>query len=132
MESVTKSNVMALLYGMLLTRLFKHVRVSHYYDITDLHDLVDHVMIPFTEGRAIRIMPEGKRHHPQTPMESSESQSPNQNQEENNLVNNYTLDLIVYIDQLLPIEGGESLEFKQTKGMSKCFGDFLSNLRKKK
>ncbi|GKA77316.1 hypothetical protein Tco_0783777 [Tanacetum coccineum] len=53
-------------------------------------------------------------------------------EEENDPVNNYTLDPIPYIDQLPPIEGGESLEFKQTKGMFKCFGHFLSNLGKKK
>ncbi|GJR70072.1 hypothetical protein Tco_0016137 [Tanacetum coccineum] len=56
MESVTKSDVMALPYGMLLTRFFKHVHTSHPYAITVLHDLVDHVVIPLTEGRALRIM----------------------------------------------------------------------------
>ncbi|GJZ73542.1 hypothetical protein Tco_0637688 [Tanacetum coccineum] len=132
MESVIKSNVMALPYGMLLTRLFKHVCTSHPYAITNLHDLVDHVMSPLTKRRALRIMPDKKRPHPQTPMESSDSKSPNQNQEENDPVNNYTLNPIVYIDQLPPIEGGESPEFNQTKGMFKCFSHFLSNLRKKK
>ncbi|GJS91644.1 hypothetical protein Tco_0774280 [Tanacetum coccineum] len=79
MESVTRSDVMALPYGMLLTRLFKHVLTSHPYAITDLHDLVDHIMIPLSETRVFRIMPDGKRPHPQTPTESSESQSPTQN-----------------------------------------------------
>ncbi|GJU14684.1 hypothetical protein Tco_1142650 [Tanacetum coccineum] len=51
MESVTKSDVMALPYGMLLTRLFEHVRTSHPYAITDLYDLVDHVMIPLSKKR---------------------------------------------------------------------------------
>ncbi|GJY37044.1 hypothetical protein Tco_0422422 [Tanacetum coccineum] len=64
MESVTKSNVMALPYGMLLTRLFKHVHTSNPYAITDLHDLVDHVMIPHTERRALKIMADEKRPHP--------------------------------------------------------------------
>ncbi|GJV11536.1 hypothetical protein Tco_1353077 [Tanacetum coccineum] len=85
-ESVTKSDVMTLSYGMLLTRLYKH-------------------------GRALRIKPDGKRPHPQTPSESSRSPSLAQNQE-NDMVNNYTLDPIVYTDQLPPIEGGESPEFK--------------------
>nr|GEX04883.1 hypothetical protein [Tanacetum cinerariifolium] len=83
-----------------------------------------------------RITPKGKRPHPQTstPTEFSESPSPtpHQEEEENDLVNNYTLDHSPYIDQLLPIEGGESLKFKQTWGMFKCFGYFLSNLGKKK
>ncbi|GJR31970.1 hypothetical protein Tco_1108202 [Tanacetum coccineum] len=136
MESVTKSDIMKLPYGMLLTRLFEHVRISHPFAITDNHYLVDHVMIPLSERRVFRIIPKGKRPHPQTPTltESSESPSPTpyQEEEENNPVNNYTLNPITYIDQLLPIEGRESPEFKQTKGMFKCFGHFLSNLGKKK
>nr|GFC28272.1 hypothetical protein [Tanacetum cinerariifolium] len=93
---------------MLLARLFEHVRTTHPYAISDLHHLVDHVMIPLTEGQALRIMHDGKRPHPQTPSESSRSPSPAQNQE-NDLVDNYTLDPITYISQLPPIKGGESL-----------------------
>ncbi|GJR58525.1 hypothetical protein Tco_1500687 [Tanacetum coccineum] len=135
MESVTKSDIMALPYKMLLTRLFEHVHISHPFAITDNHYLVDHVMIPLFEMRVFKIMPKGKRPHPQTPTptESSESPSPAPRQEEeNDPVNNYMLDPIPYIDQLPPIEGGESSEFKQTKGMFKCFGHFLSNLGKRK
>ncbi|GJV49311.1 hypothetical protein Tco_1439523 [Tanacetum coccineum] len=135
MESLAKSDVMALPYGMLLTHLFVHVHTSHPYAITDLHYLMDHVMIPLTEKRVFRIMPKGKRPHPQTPTptESSESPSPSTHQqEEKDPVNNYTLDPIPYINQLPPIEGGEYLEFKQTKGMFKCLGHFFSNLGKKK
>nr|GEZ18599.1 hypothetical protein [Tanacetum cinerariifolium] len=121
---------------MLLTQLFVHVCISHPFAITDNHYLVDHVMIPLSRRKVYRITPKGKRPHPQTstPTESSESPSPipHQEEEENDLVNNYTLDHSPYIDQLLPIEGGESLEFKQTWGMFKCFGHFLSNLGKKK
>ncbi|GJY92506.1 hypothetical protein Tco_0508288 [Tanacetum coccineum] len=126
---------MALPYGMLLTRLFEHVCISRPFAITENHYLVDHVMIPLSERRDFRIMPKGKRPHPQTPTptESSESPSPTpyQEKEENDPVDNYTLDPIPYIDQLPPIKGGESLKFKQTKGMFKCFGHFLSNLGKK-
>ncbi|GJT99136.1 hypothetical protein Tco_1094654 [Tanacetum coccineum] len=136
MESVTKSDIMTLLYGMIPTRLFEHVRISHPYAITDVYYLVDHVMIPLSKKRVFRIMSKGKRPHPQTPTptESSESPSPTPHQEEEEIdpVNNYTLDPIIYIDQLPPTDGGESLEFKQTKGMFKCFGAFLSNLGKKK
>ncbi|GJX42680.1 hypothetical protein Tco_0257670 [Tanacetum coccineum] len=131
-ESVTKSDVMALPYGMLLTRLYEHVRTTHPYAISDIRHLVDHVMLPLTEGRALWIMSEGKIPGPQTPLESSGSPSPAQNQEENDLVDNYTLDPITYINQLPPIEGGESSKFKQTKGMFKCFEHFLSNFEKKK
>ncbi|GKA89331.1 hypothetical protein Tco_0811143 [Tanacetum coccineum] len=79
-------------------------------------------MIPLTEGRALRIMPDGKRPHPQTPLKSSGSPSPAQNQEEIDPVDNITLDPIVYINQLPPIEGRESPEFKQTKGILTFFG----------
>nr|GEV27517.1 hypothetical protein [Tanacetum cinerariifolium] len=44
MESVTKSDIMALLYEMLLTRFFDHVRISYPFAITNNHYLVDHVM----------------------------------------------------------------------------------------
>ncbi|GJU30807.1 hypothetical protein Tco_1174396 [Tanacetum coccineum] len=135
MESVTKSDIMALPYGMLLTRLFEHVRISYPYAITNIHYLVDHVMIPLFEKLVFKIMPKVKRPHPQTltPTESSESPSPitHQEEEENNPVDNYTLDPITYIDQLPLIKGGESPEIKQAKGMFKCFGHFLSNLGKK-
>ncbi|GJW67310.1 hypothetical protein Tco_0121734 [Tanacetum coccineum] len=103
MESVTQSNVMVLPYGMLLTRLYRHVHTTHPYVISDLHDLLDHVMIPLTEGKARRIIIDRKMPHPQTLLESSLSPSPTQNQEENDPVKNYTLDPIVYINQLLPL-----------------------------
>nr|GEW61272.1 ribonuclease H-like domain-containing protein [Tanacetum cinerariifolium] len=105
---------------------------THPYAISDTHYLVDHVMIPLTKGKIGQIMIDGKRPHPQTPSELSSSPFPITDQEENNPVNNYTLDLIVYINQLLPIKGEEFPEFKQTKGMFKCFGHFLSKLGKKK
>ncbi|GJZ22707.1 hypothetical protein Tco_0559746 [Tanacetum coccineum] len=51
-----------------------------------------------------------------TPLTSSSSDSPPPNQEvENDPVGNYTLDPIVYMNQLPPIEGVGSPEFKQTK-----------------
>ncbi|GJT76946.1 hypothetical protein Tco_1043671 [Tanacetum coccineum] len=49
MESVTKSDIMALPYVMLLTHLFEHVRTSRPFAITDDHYLVDHVMITLSE-----------------------------------------------------------------------------------
>ncbi|GJU00449.1 hypothetical protein Tco_1110787 [Tanacetum coccineum] len=63
-ESVTRSDVMVLPYGMLLTRLYRHVHITHPYAISDIHHLVDHVMIPLTEGKAHRIMVDGKMPHP--------------------------------------------------------------------
>nr|GEV67113.1 hypothetical protein [Tanacetum cinerariifolium] len=97
----------------------------------------DHVMIPLSESKVFMIMPIGKRPRLPTPTSipsrSSKSNSSSSHQkEENDLINNFMLDLIPYINQLPPIEGEESLEFKQTKGMFKCLGHFLSNLGKKK
>ncbi|GKD54434.1 hypothetical protein Tco_1287821 [Tanacetum coccineum] len=109
-----------------------HVLTNQPYPTTNMHYLVDHIMVPLTEGRAHRIMVDGKRPHPQTSLGSSSSQSPTLTQREVDPMDNYTLDLVVYCDQLLPILGEGSLEFKQTKGMFKCLGHFLSNLRKKK
>ncbi|GJT58810.1 hypothetical protein Tco_1002343 [Tanacetum coccineum] len=135
MVSVTKSADMTLPYGMLLTRLFEHVRVTHPHAFSDDLYLKDHVMIPLFEKRVFRIMLNGKRPCLLTPTPSESSESPSSSshqEEESDLVNNYTLDPTSYIDQLPPIEGGESLKFKQTKGMFKCLGHFLSNLGKNK
>ncbi|GKA19331.1 hypothetical protein Tco_0699246 [Tanacetum coccineum] len=137
MVNVTKSVDMTLPYGMLLTQLVKHIHVSHPHAFSDDLYLVDHVMIPLPERRVFRIMPSVKRPRLPTPTPTpsglSESTSSSSHQEEeNDLVNNFTLDHIPYINQLPAIEGGESSEFKQTKGMFKCLGNFLSNLGKKK
>nr|GFC60146.1 hypothetical protein [Tanacetum cinerariifolium] len=99
---------------------------------TDAHYLVDHVMVPRTKGRAHRFMVDGKRPHPQTSSGSSSSQSPTPTQVEVDSVDNFTLNPVVYCYQLPPIPGGPLEEFKQTKGMFKCFCHFLSNLGKKK
>ncbi|GJX83364.1 hypothetical protein Tco_0332845 [Tanacetum coccineum] len=132
MTSVIKSDLMVLPYGMLLTRLYRHVLTIQPCSVTNTHYLVDHVMIPFTEGQAHRFMVDGKRPHPQTSLGSSSSLSPTPTQGEVDPVDNFTLDPVVYCDQLPPIAGGASKEFKQTKGMFKCFGHFLSTLGKKK
>ncbi|GJX43713.1 hypothetical protein Tco_0260389 [Tanacetum coccineum] len=60
MESVTRSDMMVLPYGMLLTRLYRHVHTTHPYVISDIHHLVDHVMIPLTKGKACRKWLMGK------------------------------------------------------------------------
>ncbi|GKA41005.1 hypothetical protein Tco_0733598 [Tanacetum coccineum] len=137
MVSVTKSTDTTLPYEMLLTLLFEHVCIAHPYIISNDLDLVDQVMIPLSEKRVFRIMPDGKRPRLPTPTpsnsKSSDSPSPSPYQGgENDPVNDYTLDPIPYINQLSPIKGGESPEFKQTKEMFKCLSHFLSNLGKKK
>ncbi|GJZ91629.1 hypothetical protein Tco_0663556 [Tanacetum coccineum] len=117
MVSVTKSADMTLSYGMLLTRLFEHVRVNHPYSSSNELYLVDHVMIPLSEKRVFRLKHEGKRPRLTTltfsNSESSDSPSPTPHQGvENDPINNYTLYPIPYMNQLPPIEGGESSKFK--------------------
>ncbi|GJS98771.1 hypothetical protein Tco_0819941 [Tanacetum coccineum] len=70
--------------------------------------LVDHVMTPLSKRRVFGIMPGGKRPWlptpTPTPFGSSESTASSSHQgEENDPVNNFTLDPIPCINQLLPI-----------------------------
>ncbi|GJS15734.1 hypothetical protein Tco_0410206 [Tanacetum coccineum] len=126
-----QKDLMLLPYGMLFTCLYRHVLTTQLIAITDAHCLVDHVMVPLTEELAHKFMVDGKRRHPQTSSGASSSQSLTLTQGEFDPVDNFTLDPVVYCDQLPPIPGGASEEFKQTKGMFKCFGHFLSNIGKK-
>nr|GEU98795.1 hypothetical protein [Tanacetum cinerariifolium] len=117
---------------MLLTRLYSHVLSIQPHPLTGAHFLKEHVMISLIEGWVRRFLVDGKRPHPHTSSSSSSTQSQPQDQEQIDLVDNYTLDPVKYCDQLLPIPGGASEEFKQTKGMFKCFSHIVSNLGKKK
>ncbi|GJX06921.1 hypothetical protein Tco_0194853 [Tanacetum coccineum] len=115
---------------MLLTWLFEHVRVNHPYSFSNELYLMDYMMIPLSEKKVFRFKDKGKRPRLPTPTpldtESSDSPSPTPHQGvENDPVNNYTLDPIPYMNQLPPIEGGDSSEFKQTKRMFKCLFHFL-------
>ncbi|GJT67215.1 hypothetical protein Tco_1018695 [Tanacetum coccineum] len=131
MVNVTKCADMTLPYGMLLTRLFEHVRVNHQYSFSNEFYLVNHVMIPLSKKRVFRFKGKGKRPRLPTPTppdtESSDlpSLTPYQGVE-NDPVNNYTLDPIPYMNQLPPIEVGDSPKFKQTKGIFKFLFYFLS------
>ncbi|GJZ80284.1 hypothetical protein Tco_0645278 [Tanacetum coccineum] len=130
MISVTQSSEMTLPYAMLLTRLFKYVRTKQPYPLSNDFQLVDHVMIPLSNKRVFRFKSKGKRPRlpTPTPSTSSSSDSPPPNQGmENDPVGNYTLNPIDYMNQLPPIEGGESPEFKQTKGLFKCLFHYLCN-----
>ncbi|GJX24167.1 hypothetical protein Tco_0561764 [Tanacetum coccineum] len=83
-ESVTKSADMTLPYGMLVTPLFEHVRITHPHVVSDDFSLVDHVMIPLSNKRVLRIMPKGKRPllPTLTPFESSKLNTSSSRQEE--------------------------------------------------
>ncbi|GJZ12224.1 hypothetical protein Tco_0547454 [Tanacetum coccineum] len=96
-----------------------HVLTIQPYHTTDIHYLMDHVMVPLTGGGAQRFLVDGKGPHPKTSFGSSSSPSQTPTQEQVDLVDNYTLDPIEYHDQIPSIPGGASMEFKQTKGMFK-------------
>ncbi|GKF97429.1 hypothetical protein Tco_0293250 [Tanacetum coccineum] len=130
MVGVIKNGVMVLPYGMLLTRMYRHVSTIQLCPLTDEHFLTAHVMVPLIEGRVKWFLVDGKRPHPPTPSASSLSQSSSQSQEQVNPIDNYTPELIEYCNQLPPNPNALE-EFKQTKGMFKCLGHFLSNFGKK-
>nr|GEZ61318.1 hypothetical protein [Tanacetum cinerariifolium] len=98
MASVIKSDFIVLPCGMLLTRLYRHVLATQPIAISIDHYLVGHVMVPLTEGLSHRFRVDGKTPHPQTSSGSSSSPSPSQAQRDINLVDNFTLEPIVYID----------------------------------
>nr|GEV90886.1 hypothetical protein [Tanacetum cinerariifolium] len=55
MASVVKHDISSLPYGMLLTRLYRHVQTIQPCPVTDAHFLTDHVMVPLTEGREKKL-----------------------------------------------------------------------------
>ncbi|GJW37481.1 hypothetical protein Tco_0060401 [Tanacetum coccineum] len=93
--------------------------------VTDDHFLANHVMVPLTEGRAKRLMIDGKIPRPLT--DSSDKVEA----DEDNPISNYQLNHVAYMEQLPKIPK-ETEEFKQTKGMFKCLAHFLTNMGKKK
>ncbi|GKF29048.1 hypothetical protein Tco_0095390 [Tanacetum coccineum] len=76
MVSVTQSSDMTLLYAMLLSRLYKHVRANHPYALSNDFQLVDHVMIPLSNKRVFRLKTKGKRPRLPTPSNFGSSESP--------------------------------------------------------
>ncbi|GJY62111.1 hypothetical protein Tco_0462768 [Tanacetum coccineum] len=116
--NVIKSDLIVLPYGMLLTRLYRHALATQLIVINNVHYLVDHVMVPLIKGRAHRFMVDGTRPHPQTSLGSSSFPSSTPTQGEVDPVDNFTLDLVVYCDQLPPILGGASKNSSKQKGCS--------------
>ncbi|GJU55767.1 hypothetical protein Tco_1229481 [Tanacetum coccineum] len=94
-----------------------HVLTIQPITISNDHYLMDHVLVPLTEGRAHPFMVDGKRLHPQTSSGSSSCPSPTPTQGEINPVDNFTLDPVMYIDQLPPILKGASKEFNKQKNV---------------
>ncbi|GJW89010.1 hypothetical protein Tco_0164350 [Tanacetum coccineum] len=130
MISVTQSSEITLPYAMLLTRLFKHIQPSHPYPLSNDFQLENHVMIPLSNKRVFRFKRKGKSPRLPTPTPSNSGSdlppTPNTNQGvENDPVDNYIINPILYLNQLPPIQGGESPEFKQTKGLFKCLFHYL-------
>ncbi|GJS28909.1 hypothetical protein Tco_0489529 [Tanacetum coccineum] len=96
MVGVIKNDMMVLPYGMLLTRLYKHVTIIQPCPLTDGHLLTTHVMVPLTEGRVKRFLVDRKRPHPLTSSSSSSPQSQSHDQEQVDSVDNFELEPIEY------------------------------------
>ncbi|GJX65816.1 hypothetical protein Tco_0300159 [Tanacetum coccineum] len=103
MASAIKSDLMVLPYGMLLTHLYRCVLSTQPIAITDIHYLVDHVMVPLIEGRAHRFMVDGKRPHPQSSSGSSSFPSQTPTQQEVDSVDNFTLDPILALSRKVSV-----------------------------
>ena len=112
----------ALPYGMLLTRLFRAISPIPPSDrgIFLDYSLIPHTFVPLSGKRVFKT--QGKRRR--SPSSSSSPIS------ENDDLPNSKLAPLEYLQELPAIEN-ESEEFKQTKGMWKCFGRYLGKIKKK-
>ena len=123
MANISVQGTTALPYGMLLTRLFRFCEPipptprGRRLD----YPLIPHTFVPLSDERVYKA--KGKRPHPPT-SSSSSSMS-----EDDNLPNS-RLPPLEYLSQL-PAIPNESEEYKQTKGMWKCFGRYLGKIYKK-
>jgi hypothetical protein len=114
----------ALPYGMLLTRLFRAISPIPPNDKGMCLDysLVPHIFIPLSDKRVFKT--KGKRTRSPSPSSSSSDMSDGDN------LPNSKLPPLDYLQELSVIKNS-SEEFKQTKGIFKCFGRYLSKLNKK-
>ena len=103
----------AMPYGMLLTRLFRHISPipPTPRGLRLDYSIIPHTIVPLSSRRV--SVAHGKRPHPHT------SSSPSSMSEDDTLPNS-RLPPLEYLSQL-PSIPNESEEFKQTKGMFKCF-----------
>ncbi|GJZ32883.1 hypothetical protein Tco_0578319 [Tanacetum coccineum] len=132
MASVIKSDFMMLPYEMLLTRLYRHVH-GRWKKISPSNILGIIIFVGIKRLLDdLRVTAAQLRNSISLKWDQQPSPSPTPTQGEIDPVDSFTLDPVVYIDQLPPIPRGASEEFKQTKGMFKCFGHFFSNFEKKK
>ena len=123
MADIPVQGTTAMPYGMLLTRLFRHISPipPTPRGLRLDYSLIPHTFVPLSDKRVYKT--QGKRLHPPT-SSSSSSMS-----EDENLPNS-RLPPLEYLSQLPDIPN-ESAEFKKTKGMFKCLGRFLGKLKKK-
>ena len=114
----------ALPYGMLLTRLFREISPippSNKGICLD-YTLVPNIFIPLRDKSVFKV--KGKRARSPSPSSSSSDMS-----DDDKLPNSKLLPLD-YLQEL-PVISNASEEFKQTKGIFKCFGRYLRKLNKK-
>ena len=111
--------ITAMPYGMLLTRLFRGISPipPTPRGLRLDYSLIPHTFVPLSSKRV--SVSHGKRPHPPTSSSSEDDTLPNSR-----------LLPLEYLSQLPSIPNG-SPEFKQTKGMFKCFGRYLGKLNKK-
>jgi hypothetical protein len=124
MADISLVGTTALPYGMLLTRLFRAISPipPNNKGICLDYTLVPHIFVPLSDKRVFKV--KGKRTRSPSPSSSSSDISDNDN------VHNSKLPPLDYLQEL-PVISNTSKEFKQTKGMFKCFGRYLGKLKKK-
>jgi hypothetical protein len=125
MADITLVGTTALPYGMLLTRLFRAISPIPPNDKGMCLDysLVPHIFVPLSDKRVFKA--KGKRTRSPSPSSSSSSDMSNDNK-----LPNSKQPPLEYLQEL-PVISNASEEFKQTKGIFKCFGRYLRKLNKK-
>ena len=124
MTDIPLNGKTALPYGMLLTHLFRAISPIPPNDrgICLDYSLIPHTFVPLSGKRVFKT--QGKRRRSPSPSSSSSPMS------ENDDLPNSKLAPLDYLQELPAIEN-EFEEFKQTKGMRKCFGRYLGKIKKK-
>jgi hypothetical protein len=123
MADIPLNGKTALPYGMLLTRLFRSVSPipPNSRGVRLDYPLNPHTFVPLSDKRVFKT--HGKCLHSPSPSSSSSSMS------EDDGLPNSKLAPLEYLEKLPTIKN-ESEEFKQTKGIFKCFGRYLGELKK--
>ena len=129
MASVKSMDKMVLPYAMLLSRLANFIFALEPSPYSFDHSFCNKVMVPLSNGKTTRIMVDGKRPHPPTDS-SDERERQREGEGSSNPLGNTDLDPLDYTNQLPDIPS-PSQEWQQTKGIFKCFANFLKKKRQR-